>query len=76
MKRCGLSKSLAREAGQPVRWVITDVYETVFSVDEANKVDDEDRYGPLDEYGEPLPVLGDLNNEFGDDDDQEDSHAT
>ncbi|MCZ2900961.1 hypothetical protein [Burkholderia thailandensis] len=64
---------LALESGQPVGWVISDVYETASSVDEENMADDEDRYGHLDEYGEPLPPLGDRNNKFGDDDDWDDS---
>ena len=64
---------LAKESGKPVLLVKVDVYEAAPSVDAGNITDDEDRYGHLDEYGEPLPSLGDLNNGFGDDDDWDDS---
>jgi len=64
---------LARNSGQPVSRVIADVYEAAPGVDAENIADDEDRYGHLDEYGEPLPPRGDLNNGSGDDDDWDDS---
>jgi hypothetical protein len=64
---------LAKESGKPVSLVRDDVYEAAPDVDAGNIADDEDRYGHLDEYGEPLPTLGDLNNGFGDDDHWDDS---
>jgi len=66
---------LAKESGKPVSSVRADVYEAAPGVDAENRADDEDRYGHLDEYGEPLPPLGDLNNGFGDDDDWDDSRV-
>ncbi|HDR9260224.1 MULTISPECIES: hypothetical protein [Burkholderia] len=67
---------LAKDSGQPESKVIADVYEAAPGVDAANIADDEDRYGNLDEYGEPLPPLGDRNNGSGDDDDWDDSHVS
>lgn len=64
---------LAKESGKPVSSVRADVYEAAPGVDAENGADDEDKYGNLDEYGEPLPPLGDQNKRFGDDDDWDDS---
>ena len=64
---------LARESGKPVSAVRADVYEAAPGVDAENRAYDEDRYGHLDEYGEPLPPFGDLNKGLGDDDDRDDS---
>jgi hypothetical protein len=64
---------LARDSGKSRSQVISDVYEAAPGVDEENRSFDEDRYGNLDAYGEPLPPLGDMNNRFGDDDDWDDS---
>jgi hypothetical protein len=66
---------LAKESGKPVSSVIADVYEAAPGVDAENRADDENRYGHLDEYGEPLPPLGDLNKGLGDDDDWDDSRV-
>ncbi|MEM5291931.1 hypothetical protein ACFQ3P_06435 [Paraburkholderia sabiae] len=67
---------LAKDSGQPESTVIADVYAAAPGVDAANIADHEDRYGNLDEYGEPLPPLGDLNNGSGDDDDWDDSRVS
>jgi hypothetical protein len=71
----GAVEQLARDSGKTVASVEADVYEAAQGVDEANLADDEDKYGHLNEYGEPLPPLGDLNNNFGDDDDWDDSRV-
>ncbi|MCS3390360.1 hypothetical protein [Burkholderia thailandensis] len=60
---------IARDSGQSVSLVIADVYEAAPGVDDENITYDEDRYGHFDEYGEPLPPLGDMNIGFVDDDD-------
>jgi len=64
---------LAKESGNPVSSVIADVYEAAPGVDAENRADHEACYGHLDQYGEPLPPLGDLNKGRGDDDDGDDS---
>ncbi|MDR5743965.1 hypothetical protein QCE73_12465 [Caballeronia sp. LZ029] len=64
---------LAKESGKPDSAVKADVYEAAPGVDAENDADNEDRYGNLDEYGEPRPPLGDLNKGAGDDDDWDDS---
>lgn len=66
---------LAKESGKPVSSVIADVYEAAPGVDAENRADDEARYGHYDEYGEPLPPLGDLNKGLCDDDDWDDSRV-
>jgi hypothetical protein len=66
---------LAKESGKPVSSVIADVYEAAPGVDAENSADHEARYGHFDEYGEPLPPLGDLYNGRGDDDDWDDSRV-
>ncbi|MFM0120316.1 hypothetical protein P0D73_15830 [Paraburkholderia sp. RL18-101-BIB-B] len=66
---------LSRDSGKSVSQVTADVYEAAPGIDEQNIADDEDKYGNLDEYGDPLPPLGDLNRGSGDDDDWDDSAA-